>query len=73
MSLINKINRIVARLDLYPIELSGSKNIVKISFASWSSYHLLYGELMSCKRSMAGHIIDDKYENKLYTIYVEAI
>tara|TARA_R110000744_G_C18898529_1_gene508916 strand:- start:195 stop:416 length:222 start_codon:yes stop_codon:yes gene_type:complete len=73
MSLIFKINRIVARLGLDPIELSGSKDDAKISFASWSSYHLLYKELMACKRSMAGYSVDGKYEKKMYTLYVEAV
>tara|TARA_R110002153_G_scaffold107966_1_gene248248 strand:- start:225 stop:446 length:222 start_codon:yes stop_codon:yes gene_type:complete len=73
MSLINKINRIVTRLDLEPIELSGSKNIVKISFEFYDDYELLYNKLMASKRSMAGYSIEGTFDEKMYTMYLEAI
>tara|TARA_R110000823_G_scaffold142393_1_gene272205 strand:+ start:317 stop:538 length:222 start_codon:yes stop_codon:yes gene_type:complete len=73
MSLINKINRIVTELDLDPIELSGNEDDAKISFEFYDDYELLYNKLMASKRSMAGYSIEGTFDEKMYTMYLEAI
>ena len=73
MSLINKINRIVTELDLDPIELSGNEDDAKISFEFYDDYELLYNKLMASKRSMAGYSIEGTFDEKIYTMYLEAI
>tara|TARA_R110000824_G_scaffold186060_1_gene367329 strand:- start:203 stop:424 length:222 start_codon:yes stop_codon:yes gene_type:complete len=73
MSLINKLNVIIAELDLDPIELSEIKGDAKISFEFYDDYELLYNKLMASKRSMAGYSIEGTFDEKIYTMYLEAI